>query len=448
MKKLVLFFSISVQAVFGQSIAGSWNGELNVQGMKLPLVINISQKDGVFISTLDSPKQGAKGIPVKETKFENNELSLDAPSLGLKYKGILKNEGEIQGSFFQNGMELPLILKRGEGETTELKRPQTPTPPYSYFTQDVEFKNETEGNKLAGTIAAPSENTNVPIFVMITGSGAQNRDEEILGHKPFLVIADYLARNGIATLRLDDRGVGGSESGKDGATSEDFAGDICSAVNFLVRKGYKRIGLLGHSEGGMIAPMVGQMNNNVKSMILLAGPGIAITDLMKLQTYQVTLASGVAEEQAKHAAEQNYDMYNFVKDYKGNDIEKDLQKYIRQNNPLMNEGQVTGAVKQLTNPWFRYFLSFDPDKYLSKTKVPVLALNGSLDVQVTAKENLEGIKKSLIKSGKADFEIREIDNLNHLFQTAKTGAPSEYGEIEETIAEKVLEIMKDWIMQP
>ncbi len=445
MKKLVLFFSISVQVVFGQSIVGSWNGELNVQGMKLPLVINISQKDGAFGSTLDSPKQGAKGIPVKDTRFENNELSLDAPSLGLKYKGILKNTGEIEGIFFQNGMELPLILKRGEGEATELKRPQTPKPPHNYFTQDVEFKNETEGNKLAGTIAAPSENTNVPIFVMITGSGAQNRDEEILGHKPFLVIADYLAKNGIATLRLDDRGVGGSESGKEGTTSEDFAGDISSAVNFLVNKGYKNIGLIGHSEGGMIAPMVGQMNKNVESMILLAGPGIAITDLMKLQTYQVTLASGVAEEQAKHAAEQNYDMYNFVKNYKGNDIKKDLQKYIKQNNPLMNEDQVTGVVKQLTNPWFKYFLSFDPDKYLSKTKVPVLALNGSLDVQVTAKENLEGIKKSLMKSGKADFEIREMDSLNHLFQTAKTGAPSEYGEIEETIAPKALEIIKDWI---
>lgn len=445
MKKLLVLLIISTQTVFGQNILGSWSGELNIQGMKLPLVINVSEKDGVLVSTLDSPKQGAKGLSVKETKFENGEFSINAPNLGLKYKGTLKEES-IEGEFLQNGMKLPLSLKRGGAETVELKRPQTPKQPYNYFTEDITLKNETEGNLLAGTIAAPSESKAYPIYVLITGSGAQNRDEEIFGHKPFLVIADYLAKNGIATLRLDDRGVGGSEKGKEGATTEDFAGDINSAVNFLVGKGYKNIGLIGHSEGGMIAPMVGQMNKNVKSMILLAGPGIPITELMKLQTYQVSLSSGVPEEQAKHAAEQNYDMYYFVKDYKGDNLENDLQKYIKQNNPLMKEEQIMGAVKQLTNPWFRYFLAFNPDKYLSKTKVPVLALNGSIDVQVTAKENLEGIRESLKKAKNKKFKTQELDNLNHLFQTAKTGGVSEYGEIEETFAPAALEIIKDWIL--
>jgi pimeloyl-ACP methyl ester carboxylesterase len=445
MKKLISLLIFSVQTVFGQNILGSWSGELDIQGMKLPLVFNISEKDGVFTSTLDSPKQGAKGIPVKETKFENNELSLDAPALGLKYKGILKSGNEIEGTFTQNGMSISMNLKKGQIAVEESKRPQTPKPPFSYFTEDVELKNETEGNLLAGTIAAPSQDKNVPIFVMITGSGAQNRDEEILGHKPFLVIADYLAKNEIATFRMDDRGVGASEKGKEGATTEDFAGDINSAVNFLTKKGYKNIGLIGHSEGGMIAPMVGQMNKNVKSMILLAGPGIPIVELMKLQTYQVSLSSGVPEEQARHAAEQNYDMYYFVKDYKGTDIQKDLRKYIRQDNPLMKDQQITAAVNQFTNPWFQYFLRFDPDVYLSKMKVPVLALNGSLDVQVTAKENLEGIRKSLTKAKNKKFETKEFEGLNHLFQTAKTGSVNEYSEIEETIAPEVLEKMKEWI---
>jgi len=338
-----------------------------------------------------------------------------------------------------------LVFKKGLAEPVELKRPQTPKPPYNYFTEDVTLKNETEGNLLAGTIAAPSENMDIPVFVMITGSGAQNRNSELFGHKPFLVISDYLAQKGIGTLRLDDRGIGGSEKGKEGATTADFAGDISSAVNFLAARGYKNIGLIGHSEGGMIAPMVGQINKNVKSMILMAGPGIPIVELMKLQTYKVSLSSGVPEEQARHAAEQNYDMYYFVKDYKGTELEKDLRKYIRQDNPLMKDEQITAAVNQFTNPWFQYFLRFDPDTYLSKTKVLVLAINGTLDVQVTAKENLEGISQSLTKAKNKKFETKEFEGLNHLFQTAKTGSVNEYGEIEETIAPQVLEKLVDWI---
>lgn len=445
MKNILIILLLIVQTVSGQSVVGSWAGELNIQGMKLPLVLNISEKDDKLQSTLDSPKQGAKGLPVKETKFENNELTIEAPALGINYKGTLQENGEISGTFSQNGMSLPLVFKKGQAEAAELKRPQTPKPPYNYFTEDVTLKNETEGNLLAGTIAAPNDKKDIPIFVMITGSGTQNRDEELFGHKPFLVIADYLAQKGIGTFRLDDRGIGGSEKGKDGATTEDFAGDISSAVNFLAARGYKNIGLIGHSEGGMIAPMVGQVNKNVKSMILLAGPGIPIVELMKLQTYQVSLSSGVSEDQARHAAEQNYDMYYFVKDYKGNELEKDLRKYIRQDNPLMKDEQITAAVNQFTNPWFQYFLRFDPDAYLSKTKVPVLAINGTLDVQVTAKENLEGIRKSLTKAKNKKFEVLDFNGLNHLLQTAKTGSVNEYSEIEETIAPEVLEKIADWI---
>lgn len=445
MKNVLIILLLAVQTVSGQSIVGSWAGELNIQGMKLPLVLNISEKDDKLQSTLDSPKQGAKGLPVKETKFENNELTIEAPALGINYNGTLQENGEISGTFSQNGMSLPLVFKKGLAEATELKRPQTPKPPYDYFTEDVTLKNETEGNLLAGTIAAPNDKKDLPIFVMITGSGTQNRDEELFGHKPFLVIADYLAQKGIGTFRLDDRGIGGSEKGKEGATTADFAGDISSAVNFLTARGYKNIGLIGHSEGGMIAPMVGKINKNVKSMILMAGPGIPIVELMKLQTYKVSLSSGVPEEQARHAAEQNYDMYYFVKDYKGTELEKDLRKYIRQDNPLMKDEQITAAVNQFTNPWFQYFLRFDPDTYLSKTKVPVLAINGSLDVQVTAKENLDGISQSLTKAKNKKFETKEFEGLNHLFQTAKTGSVNEYSEIEETIAPQVLEKLVDWI---
>jgi pimeloyl-ACP methyl ester carboxylesterase len=444
MKNFFLILICSVQTVFGQGILGTWSGELDIQGMKLPLVIHITEKDGVLVSTLDSPKQGAKGLPVKETTFANDELAFDAPTMGVKYKGKL-NEGVIVGEFFQNGMKLPLNLKRGDWEIQPLIRHQNPSQPYSYFTEDVSFKSEKEGNILAGTIAAPTPNKDIPIYVLITGSGFQNRDSEIFGHKPFLVIADHLAKNGIATLRLDDRGVGGSEKGKPGATTEDFAGDISSAVDFLAEMGYKNIGLIGHSEGGMIAPMVGQINKKVKSMILLAAPGIPITELMKLQTYRVSLSSGMSEEQASHAAEQNYDMYHFVKGYQGSALESDFRKYVKQNNPLLKEREINVAVQQFTDTWFQYFLRFDPSVYLSKTKVPVLAINGSLDVQVTSKENLEGIKKALKKAKNKKSQIVEIEGLNHLFQTAKTGGVAEYAEIEETFAPQVLDKMTEWI---
>lgn len=446
MKRLLLFFLIGAQPVLGQNITGSWAGELNVQGMKLPLVINISEKEGVLTSTLDSPKQGAKGLPVQETRFEDGELTINAPGLGLKYAGKLKGENTLEGTFSQGGMSLPLILQRGGiSGSAELKRPQMPEPPYSYYTGEVTFKNEKEGNLLAGTLAAPDESRNIPVMVMITGSGAQNRDEELFGHKPFLVIADYLAKQGIGTLRLDDRGVGSSEPGKPGATSEDFAGDISSAVNFLAARGYTNIGLIGHSEGGMIAPMVSGINKNVKFMVLMAGPGIPIPELMKFQTYEVSKAAGVSEGQAKAAAESNTKLYTFISNYKGNDLEADLRVFMRKEIPGLPEAQLEASVRQVANPWFKYFLAFDPDKYLSEVKVPVLALNGTRDTQVTSRENLEGIRKSLSRAGNRKFEIVAFENLNHLFQTAKTGGVSEYGEIEETIAPQVLETIGVWV---
>jgi len=446
MKKLFLILVLSAHTLLGQSITGAWSGELNVQGTKLPLVLNITEKDGVLVSTLDSPRQGAKGLPVKETRFENDELTIDAPALGLKYSGRRVSADSLSGTFTQNGMNLPLSLKRGAAEQAKPSRPQTPQPPYAYYTEEVTLKNEKEGNLLAGTIAAPNQGKDFPILVMITGSGAQNRDEELFGHKPFLVIADYLAKQGIGTLRLDDRGVGGSEKGKAGATSEDFAGDISSAVNFLAARGYRNIGLIGHSEGGMIAPMVNSMNKKVKFMVLLAGPGIPIPELMKLQTYEVTKSTGVPEEHARAAAESNIKIYSFINTYKGDNLAADLTAYLKKEIPTLPEAQLKTSVNQVANPWFRYFLAFNPDVYLSKVKVPVLALNGSRDVQVTAKENLAGIRKSLEKAKNTKSEIREMEGLNHLFQTAKTGAVSEYGELEETISPKVLEKISTWVL--
>lgn len=445
MKKLFFILWVCAQSAAGQEITGSWSGELAVQGTRLPLILHITQTGDGYKTTMDSPKQGAKGIPMQETRFENGELTISAPALGMKYTGKLNGESTLEGTFSQGGMNLPLTFTKGVTETPAPRRPQTPEPPYSYYTEDITFRNEKEGNLLAGTLAAPHDGRDFPILVMITGSGSQDRNEELFGHKPFLVIADYLARKGIGTLRLDDRGIGGSEAGKPAATSEDFAGDISSAVNFLAARGYKNIGLIGHSEGGMIAPMVGVANPKVKFMVLLAGPGIPIPELMRLQTYEVTKATGVPEEQARAAAESNAKLCTFISTYQGNNLEADLLALMQKNMPGAPESQLRATMQPFITPWFRYFLSFDSDKYLSKVKVPVLALNGSRDTQVTADENLEGIRKSLTRAGNKKFEIVKFENLNHLFQTAQTGGVGEYMAIEETIAPAVLEKIGTWV---
>ena len=452
-KIFIVLFSFISAFIFSQNIVGNWYGSLDIQGQKLPLVVHILEKDKVYISTFDSPMQGAKDIPIEKTTFINNELILDATKVGFIFKGKLSDQ-KITGDFSQNGMNLPMILTRNDESAPQI-RPQTPEKPFPYDETDISFKNELQQNILAGTLATPKNfNKNSPILVMITGSGAQNRDEELFGHKPFLVISNHLAKNGIATLRLDDRGIGGSEKGKDGATTADFATDINSAVNYLVKNGYNNIGLIGHSEGGMIAPMVANENKNVKFLVLLAAPGIPIQDLMLQQTNNVAKISGADEKTLESNRKFNTIIYSFANNYKGENFDKDLKELIiteikkipdEQMNAKELEDFTETQIAQISKPWFRYFLKFDSDNYLSKVKIPVLALNGNLDLQVSAKENLAGIKKSLGKAGNKHFEIIELDRLNHLFQTATTGNPLEYGQIEETFSPKALDKISSWI---
>ncbi len=444
-KFILLILLIFFQNISSQDITGSWYGNLDVQGQKLPLVFHIEQEGNDLKSTFDSPTQGAKGIPIQKTLFENNELTFNASNLGITFSGKL-NAQKIEGIFSQSGMNFPLILIRN-AETTVVNRPQTPKPPFNYNSDDVTFKNDTEGNLLAGTLAAPKNfKKNQPILVMITGSGAQDRNEEMFEHKPFLVIADDLAKKGIATLRLDDRGIGGSEKGKDGATSADFATDINSAVNYLAKKGYKNIGLIGHSEGGMIAPMVADINKNVKFLVLLAAPGIPILDLVLDQNKKLAESANLPQDAIDEVLAIKSKTFSYAKNYKGKDFKTDFTKYLEENFPKMTAQEREPYIAQMSSEWFQYFIHFNPDDYLSKVKIPVLAVDGSLDIQVSAKENLAGIKKSLTKAGNKKFEIVEFEGLNHLFQTAKTGNPSEYGQIDETFSPKVLDKISSWIL--
>ncbi|MFN7099302.1 MAG: alpha/beta hydrolase family protein [Flavobacterium sp.] len=438
----VLLFSI--QLLFAQEITGSWQGELDVQGMKLPLVFHIKKEGEKLISTLDSPKQGATNISVNTTSYTADKLTLELSALGISYSGKVTNES-INGTFKQGGMELPLILSKikGDGLAPKLNRPQTPKAPFTYKTEEVTFINSSDKNTLAGTLSEPNNfNKKEPILIMITGSGKQNRDEELFGHKPFAVIADNFAKKGIATLRLDDRGIGGSSKGTPDETSFNYATDINAAVLFLKAKGFENIGLIGHSEGGMIAPIVASTNKDVKFLVLMAGPGQPINELLVLQNYLAGKLAGMSKEALQKSSQINRMIYDFIKNYKGTSFDADFDNFIKTTGEAVAEDEK----KQMKNAWFRYFIAFNPDEYVSKIKIPVLAINGSLDFQVPAKENLEAIKKSLTKAKNKNFETYEFQGMNHLFQECKTGSFAEYADIEQTISPKVLDKMSSWII--
>jgi pimeloyl-ACP methyl ester carboxylesterase len=456
MKKIHIILLIALSSVTSnaQEIVGTWQGSLEIQGMNLPIVFNISKSENGLISTMDSPKQGAKDIPVTATKFENDTLSITMQNLRLKFVGILE-KGKVDGVFSQNGMKMPMLLSKIENGESTLKRPQTPKAPFDYSIEEVSFINPTEKNYLAGTLTTPKNIKDFPVVILITGSGSQNRDEEILGHKAFWVIADDFTKKGIGVLRLDDRGIGLSTVGIKNPTSANFATDISAAVDFLSKKGFKKIGLVGHSEGAMIAPITAFSNKKVAFIVSMSGPGIPINQLMMLQTEAVLNVNATAKEDIDAALKLNTKIYSFVKTYSGQNREKDLEEFmvseLKKAQQNLTEDQILRTAKtqakEISNPWFTYFLKYNPDAYWNKIKIPVLAINGNLDVQVLAKQNLAGIKTSLEKAKNNTFEIKEFAGKNHLFQDAKTGSQAEYGEIEQTIAPDVLDFMSSWILK-
>lgn len=455
----VLFLFLSSFIGRAQDITGQWNGVLKFQGTQLRLVFNISKSEKGYSSTMDSPDQGAKGIPVTATTFENSKLKIEIANAGITYSGELK-ENEVQGTFKQGGMEFPLNLSRKAIEKEALKRPQEPVKPYPYVTEDVVFQNPQASISLAGTLSLPEKGSNFPVAVLISGSGPQNRDEELLGHKPFLIIADYLTRHGIAVLRFDDRGVGQSKGEFKTATSADFATDVESAVAYLkTRKEIdpKKIGLIGHSEGGIIAPMVASRSKDVNFIVLLAGTGIRGDKLLLMQQELIARANGVSEAEIKKSLESGSIAFDMV--LKSKDIPSlttDLTRYIKDvlskdktaelPKGMTEEQFISSQINQLTSPWMVYFIKYDPAITLEKVKCSVLAVNGEKDLQVPPKENLTAIENALKKGKNKNVTIKVFPNLNHLFQEAKTGSPSEYAAIEQTFAPVALEEVTQWIL--
>jgi fermentation-respiration switch protein FrsA (DUF1100 family) len=454
MKKTVFFIIVVLASftMFGQEITGQWNGVLKVPGAQLRVVFNITKTENGFSSTMDSPDQGAKGIPVTTTSFENAVLKLQIPAGTISYEGTLNKDNVIVGNFSQGGQSFAMNMSREIVDKKVYLRPQEPKKPFPYYTEEVAFENKTDKNVLAGTLTLPQKEGRFPAVILISGSGPNNREEEHSGHKPFLVLADYLTKKGIAVLRFDKRGIAQSTGDYKTSTTMDFARDVQAGVDYLrTRKEIdkNKIGLMGHSEGGVIAPIVAGNSKDVDFIVLLAGTGIRGDKLMLLQKEKIERQMGVPENEIQKGQEIFKRAYEMILTSPENDsnLKSKINSYFKvQYGEKMNEQQISGVTSQITNPWMFSFLKLDPASALENVKCPVLVLNGDKDLQVPADVNIDAIKKALAKGGNTKVTTTIIPNLNHLFQECKTGSPDEYATIEQTLSPIALEEISSWIL--
>jgi len=446
-----------------REIEGIWMGNLKVPGgLELRIVFNISTSpDGSIKASMDSPDQGVTGIPVETVSYKDGNFNLEVKSIKGSFEGIYKESNEtIEGEWKQAGSALPLVLNRIE-KAPDTHRKQDPVKPYPYTEEEVVYENKEAGIKLAGTLTLPQSEGPFPAVILITGSGPQNRNEGVFGHRPFLVLSDHLTRRGIAVLRVDDRGIGGSTGNFSQATTEDFAEDVLAGVEFLKSRreiDSSRIGLIGHSEGGLIAPIVAVKSPDVAFIVLMAAPGLTGEEILYLQSDLIAKAGGASNETIARNEALMRRMFSVVKEEENNTIaEEKLRNILRaemvnmseqeRENLGYSEATIDSQATGLSSPWMRFFLTYDPKPILMKVKCPVLAINGEKDLQVPPEENLRAIDEALKAGGNKDYTVKELPGLNHLFQTAKTGSPSEYAKIEETISPAALEIIGNWISE-
>lgn len=431
-------------------IDGTWLGTLVVSAdMKLRVVFHIVNTEDGLMATLDSPDQGVKGLPANKVTRDKAALRIEIDKISGVFAGLIAADlSSIDGTFTQ-GASMPLSLRRVKDEAElELKRPQNPTKPYPYHDEDVSYENKVQNVTLAATLTVPQGKGPFPAVVLITGSGPQDRDESLLGHKPFLVLSDYLTRHGIAVLRADDRGTGKSTGNFATATTADFATDTEAGIAYLKTRpevNPKKIGLIGHSEGGIIAPMIAARNPDVAFIVMMAGSGVPGDEILVAQVEAIDESSGKTHAEAVQAGTREREILNLIRTEKDPAVlEKKLKDKMAEDGL---EAQLGIEIKALTSPWFRFFMNYDPATALRKVTCPVLALNGEKDRQVPPKQNLPAIRKALEEGGNKHFEVVEMPGLNHLFQTAKTGSPNEYAQIEETIAPVALDTMTVWILK-
>jgi uncharacterized protein len=447
---VVLWANLQAQE---KNVYGNWSGKITIPTGEVEMIFKITQTDGKYEAKLDVPKQGATDLPVGDVAFHDDSLKIEVPAILGSYAGQMVSPDSITGKWKQSGMSFDVNLRR-ISKVSKPKRPQQPIPPFPYLVEEVKYTNPKSGFKLAGTLTLPKEKTACPAVVMITGSGAEDRDETVFGHKPFAVIADYLTRNGIAVLRVDDRGVGGSEGDVNSSTTEDFAGDVIAGVEFLKQRKEidpKKIGLIGHSEGGLIAPIAAVESSDVAFIVMMAGPGVTGEQIILEQAALISKANGLPEYAIEQGRITNQKIFDVVKS------EPDSTKTVEKLRRILAQGMYDGMnddmkkmidakIQGVNTTWFRYFLTYDPKPTLGKVKCPVLAINGTKDLQVPV-SNLEAIIEAVNSGGNMQVDTLSFRNHNHLFQRCETGSVAEYSQIEETIDPAVLKIIKDWIIK-
>lgn len=449
--------TLSGQHTFSD-IEGTWSGKIRTPAGELQMVLHFSMTEADTIrGVADAPDQGVKDIPCGRVTLNEDTLFVDIPMTKGSFRGGFSGDTAIVGVWSQLGGRYDLTLRKGAKPVVH-NRPQEPKPPFPYREEEVTFMNPAENFSLAGTLTLPEGEGPFPAVVLITGSGQQDRNETIFLHKPFLVLADHLTRNGIAVLRYDDRGVGKSKGKTNDATSLSFAGDAEAAVNYLLQRpeiNKKKIGLAGHSEGGLIAPIVASRNSNIAFIVSLAGPGVKGHDIMIRQAEDILKASGTPQSDIDETLAVNGHLFRMVSE------EPDQRKFVKDamewyGKELDSKGvspeerkekmaAFTQGLISVNNPWMRYFIATDPAQFWSKVKCPVLALNGEKDLQVSHEINLPAIKAALRSGGNRKVKTVMLPGLNHLFQTSEKGSPDEYIKIEETFSPDAMGVMTSWI---
>lgn len=463
MKKIYITLAIVLYSVlsFSQDITGTWNGTAKLgEDKEISFIFNIKNIQNEYVTELSIPAQRVSGLKPQKTTFENGNLVIDGANLGIKYEGKFNiRSRQFEGQFSEGANTLHLNLIKGElNLESKNNRPQEPVRPYPYHEEEVVFENKEANVSLAGTLTLPVTNKKSPVVILITGSGPQDRDETFANHKPFWIIADHLTRQGIAVLRFDDRGVGKSTGNFSSSTTKDFSTDVVSAVKYLKSRidiDPNNIGLIGHSEGGIIAPLAANQSKDVSFMILLAATGIPGSEISLMQSISMRpfpVPDEAAYEQAirkaiKIAASDN-DLPLIKKEL--------IMHYNKTITPILiplvgNDAKVHeiigGLIETRTTPWVRYFYNYNPATEIERSQIPVLSLNGSKDTQVNAKINQNGIRQALIKGGNQDYKIIELENLNHFFQECETGKMDEYQKIEQTFSPIALKEISSWILE-
>ncbi len=454
---LVIFFTACSQLSAQQEFAGRWEGAITITGIELQIFVTFAPEGNSLSGKIDIPPQGAMGLSLTNIKVTTPKIHFELPAgPGVAiFDGELK-EGNIKGNFLQAG---------AKGTFALTLTPQTPKKeePVPYNQEEVTFYNGEI--KLAGTLTVPSGHGPYPAVVMITGSGPQNRDEELFGFKPFKIIADHYTRHGIAVLRYDDRGVGGSTGNINESTSEDFAGDVLQAVKYLQGRSEinsKSIGLCGHSEGGLIAPMVASRTNDIAFIIMIAGPGAGGQEILTEQLRLIMRANGISESGIEEEVVlQKKVLTGIVLHAPASEMKEDIRKLARKEIESMPEDQrkAVGNIDQyvekvadaqlpaMQGRWFRFFVTYDPVPALEKVHCPVLALFGERDLQIPPDLNKPKIEAALHRAGNNDVTVKIFSKANHLFQSAETGSPTEYGSLKKEFVPEFLNTMTEWILK-